>query len=351
MTLRTKIGSVSGTRQAPIVSVTAFDDAHGTLDYNAALSAAVAAAPATVFNALQKTSEITISEKSRDAITFEIGYTGPGRNVLFINTQAQTKAKKIHHFLAPVGVYTDGTGTDMSSGYTNLKWVIDHLSDDSQFNDGEAVTVEPLTATTEWNFQTSQSFLTDTYFDLIQDYVTRGVCNNAPFLVGPTHTYPAGSLQMVSFRAQQRDLLEWELSFGIAYFKPQVNFYVDDTVKVPLFRGCDYYWLKKRKVADGAELVPKVIAAIVGQAWPLADFTKINLPFQGTLNTRSGDGSGSITTLYDHGITTDVIVYWDGGKQFATLGSHSTYGLSFNTGVGDALPPVGTNVLVCKQAA
>ncbi len=347
--IRTKVGSISGTRQAPIVTITVFDDSHGTLDYSAALAACVGAVPATIMGAALKTSEITISEKSRDAITFEVGYTGPGRNVLFISSGVQTKAKKVHHFIAPVGVYTDSSGTSAASSYTNYKWKLDRLNSSSEFNAGKALTVEPLSATTQWNFQTSQSFLTDTYFDLIQDYVYRGVCNNATFL-----GRPAGSLQFVSFTAQQKDLLEWELNFGIAYFKPQINFFVDDLIKVPLLRGCDYYWLKETEVLDTGEIQPKVIAAIVGQAWPLADFSKINLPFQGTLTSKASPSDGSIQTIYDPlmvGYSGQVLIYWDGGRRQGNLASASSAGISFNSGSGDALPPVGTNTLIAKATA
>ncbi len=341
MTLKAKVGSVSGSRDQPSVVVTVFDDAGATLDYNAALAAAIAVSPATVFGANLATSDVGISEKSRDAITFEMRYRRPGRNILLREVDAQTQSKKLHHFVEPVGVF-DSEG-DATSLYQSLKWKPDRQDAASEFNSGKPIVVDPLPNSRRLRFSTSQSFVTDNYIDMVEDMVTRGVFNSEIYL-----GRPPGTLQLVQFSISENDLVNWSLAFGFGYRGTRTNVSVGDGITIPTLRGCDYYWLKEVEVFADGKVQPKVEAAIVGQAWELVDFSVLNMPYPGRLTMRSTNFSGTVTTLEGHGIAAsdDVVLIWDGGRQVANCTGTTSTTVSFGSGTGDALPPLHSNLLI-----
>jgi len=345
MTIKTAIGNVSGSRDAPSVTVTVFDDAHATLGYDAALAAAIAAAPATVFGANLKTAEIGISEQSRDAITFEMGYARPGANTLLRDNSVQTKSKKLYSFIAPVGVF-GVSGADETSSHANVKWKLDRQGSAAEFNSGKPVAVDPLANSRNLRYSTSQSFVTDPYLDLVEDMVNRGVFNAAIYL-----GRSIGSLQLVSFSVTENDVGDWSLGFGFGYQAFQTSVDVGDGVLIPELRGCDYFWPIEIETYSSDSIQPKVKAVVVGQAWPFDDFSQLNMPYPGQLTTRNGSGiAGTITTLEGHGITAsdDCIIFWDGGTQIAVVSSVTTTTVVFGSGTGDALPPLDSHVLVAK---
>jgi len=152
-------------------------------------------------------------------------------------------------------------------------------------------------------------------------------------------------LQIVEFGVTQRDANDWELVFGFGYRAFRASVDVGDGVFIPELRGCDYYWPVEIETYSSDSIQPKVKAVVVGQAWEFGDFSLLNLPYQGTLTA-----AGTVTTIYAHGLTAsdDAILFWEGGTRTADITGVTTNTVSISGGSGDALPPVGTNVLISK---
>jgi hypothetical protein len=341
--IKTRIGHVSGTRQSPSVAITVFESTGAALGYDAAFAAALAVAPATIFGATLDTNNASVLDQSLHTITFELEYT---RNVTLTLTRsidAQTESKKLHNFIAPVGVFD--SGGDVSSSYGNLQWKLERQGSAAEFNSGKPTVVDPLRASRSLSYTTNQTFINDTYLDTIEDMVERGVFNSTEFL-----GRPIGSLQLVGFSADEGVTGDWSIGYSFGYKKAQTSVDIGDGVTIPTIRGCDTYWPIEVETYSSDSIQPKVKAAVVGQAWPLEDFSVLNLPWQGTLTTRTSSTAGIITTLYEHDITAsdDVAVYWDGGRAVADVTGTTTFTLTFSSGTGDALPPAGTNLLVAK---
>jgi hypothetical protein len=347
MTYKARLGHISGSRQQPTLPISVFDDGGATLGYDAALAFAIASAPTTIFGANLATADITITERSAKAIVFELAYNRPGRNILLREVDAQTQSKKLHHYIAPVSV-RDAAG-DASSIYSALETKPDRQGGLEEFNSGKPIVVDPLRNSRRLRFSTSQSFITDPYLDLVENLVDQGTFNSEIYL-----GREPGTLQLVQFSASENDFADWTLSFGFGFRAIRTNVDVGDGVIIPTLRGCDHTWNKEEEEAIADTIQPKVAAAITGQAWPLADLSVLNMPYPGTLTTRTSDTAGVITTLEGHGITgsDDCIIFWDGGVQVAAVSSVGGVSpastISFGSGSGDALPPLNTNVLVAK---
>lgn len=347
MTLVAKLGDVSGSRQSPTLPIIVHDDASAVLGYDAALAFAISSAPASIFGANLRTADIGITAQSAKCIAFEMRYERSNRNILLREVDAQTQSKRLFHFISPVGVYD--AGGDATSLNANLKWKTDRQGAQNEFNSAKPITVDPLPNSRRLRYSTSASFVTDSYLDLVENLVQQGAFNSAEYLGRPT-----GSLQLVQFSMQENDFAAWSLAFGFGYRATQTNVAVGDSITIPTYRGCDYYWVREEETYADGNIQPKVAAAVVGQAWPLADFSVLNMPFPGTLTTRTSDVAGVITTLTGHGITAsdDCVIWWDGGEQIADVSSIGGVSpastVTFASGSGDALPPAGTNVLVAK---
>lgn len=344
MTITAKIGFVSGTRQQPTLQMTVFESAGTTLAYNDALSKAITSAPATIFGATLNTSDVFVLDRSHDCVQFEMNY---GRKTVLSLTRAvgaTTKPRRRAHFFSPVGAF--GATGDVTSSYGNLKWKVYKQGSQSEFNSGKPVTVEPLNESRTLSYDTTLSFVTDTYLNTIEQMVNEGVFNSASFW-----GVPAATLQLVSFSATEHSDGSWSLGFGMGYRELKTSISVGDGVVVPRIRGCDDYWPLEIEVYDGAGIQPKVKAVVVGQVWELDDFSQLRLPWQGLLATRTDDTTGLITTLYAHDITgaDHVTLYWEGGFRLsANVSGVSTFSIAFSSGSGDLLPPAGTRLLAAK---
>jgi hypothetical protein len=343
MAIKTKLGDVSGSAQSPSISITAFDFG-STIDRDAALAAAKAAAPTTILGCTLDLTDWTITDRSHESIEFQFGYGRSAPNTLTLSDGAQTKPKKLHNFIAPVGVY-GVSGDDATSSYPSLKWKPDRQGSADEFNSGKPITVDPLPVGPRLSFNTSQSFVTDSYIDSVKTMVDRGVFNDAPFLGRAT-----GTLQFVEFAVNQRDFDDWELVFGFGYRAFQASVEVGDGLIIPEYRGCDYYWIKEKEVFDAGSIQPKGVAVVVGQAWPFDDFEELNLPYQGRLSTRTSDTAGVITTIYSHGLTNtdNAIMFWKGGQRTGDISSGTSTTVTFSGLSGDALPPLNTNLTISK---
>lgn len=341
MTLITKLGFVDGSLTGPLLSVTVFDDAKATINRVEALNAAIAASPASILGATLNINDIGVSEQSRDSIQFQIGYKQAQTTSLLISDGAQTKAKKLYNYIAAVGVYD--SGGDITSANASLKTKPDRGGSIADHNSGKPISIDPLPGGLRLRFNTNQSFATDTYVDLVKDLVDRGAFNSAAFL-----NRTVASLQIVEFSIDQRDAYNWELEFGFGYRDTQLSVDVGDGISIPELRGCDHYWIKEHDVYEYGSIQPKATKVVVGQAWPLEDFSALNLPWQGTLTTRSTDTAGIVTTLYEHTQTTDddATIFWEGGETTVNVTGVGTNTITFSSGSGDALPPEDTNVLI-----
>lgn len=346
MAIKTRVGFVSGTTQAPSLLVTVFDDAGGTLGYVAARDAAIAAAPTNIFGGAIDLESITVNDRSHDAISFDIGYRGAALTTVLVSDGATTPEKELYNFIDPVGVYGVG-GADLTSSYSAFKWKPNRQGSAAEFNSGKPVIVRPLQVGPRFRFNTSQSFVNDDYVDLVCDMVERGVFNNAIYL-----GRAVGTMQLVEFSIEQLDYAAWQLVFGFGVKPFQASVAVGDGVIIPELRGCDHYWPIEVETYTDGKIQPIVEAAVVGQAWPFDDFGKLNLPWQSTLTTRSSDTAGVVTTVYEHNIDSSdtVNIIWPGGTRTGNVTATGANTVTFSSGSGDALPPLSTNLLIAKQA-
>jgi hypothetical protein len=352
MTLKAKIGKISGTVDQPVVPVTVFDSAEAQLDYDDAKAYAIAAAYAeypTLLGCNLRQAEVSINELSGKAITWDVPYKRPGRNVLLRSASEQTKAKKMYNFVEPKGVY-GVDGADVTSSYGHTKWKLDRQGSAAEFNSGKPVTVDPLNESRTLTYNTSQSFINDAYLDAVEDVVQRGCFNDAVYL-----GRAVASLQLVRFSANERDYNDWELSFGLGYRAFKASVVVGDGVVIPELRGCDHYWPIEKETYSAGGIQPKVKAVVVGQAWELETLQDLHIPTPGILTTRTDDDTGVFTDVADgHGITgsDQAIIFWDGGQQVAEVSTVSTGTISTSGLVvgphSDALPILGTPILIAK---
>lgn len=340
MATKYKFGLVNGSRDRINLPVTVWDDAFGTLDRDAALAVVEANAPATLLGC-EITDDISVTERSKSAIAFSVSYARPAKNQILRRATMATRSKKIHHFIAAVGVF-DSTG-EVTSTNRELKWKLDRQGRGEEFNSGKPLAIDPLNETRAIDFDVTADLVTDAYLDAVEDLVSRGCFNSAR-----TYDKPANTLQLVRFTATERDDNNWELSYGFGYQPVQTNISVDSDIVIPTLRGIDYYWLVEKEVYDDGDIQPKVTKAVVGQVWPTGDMHIC--PQAGTLTTRTSDSAGVITIGYEHAIpnSTNIKVFWDGGSRAGTISGTTTYTLTFSGGSGDNLPLVNEPVIVLK---
>lgn len=345
MSIKTAVGEVSGTRQNPSLYVTAFEDTGGTLSYDDALSAAIAAAPTSILNAQINTTDIVVMGRSRDSVAFEINYGRKSVLTLTRSIQAATRPQPRFNFFSPSAVYD--SGGDATSLYAGFKTKLNHAGSMFEFNAGKPVIVDPLSESRTLSYNTSLAFVTDSYLTTVEEMVNNGVFNNATFLGNA-----AGQLQLVSFTASEQTDGSWSLGYGMGFRENRTSVSVADGIVLPTLRGCDSYWpIYEEKFADG-KVQPFIKAVVVGQQWEMDDFTALNLPWQGYLSTRTDNTSGVITTLYAHDITAldNVTIYWEGGYRLnSNVSGVTTTTVTFDTGSGDILPALGTRVLAVRS--
>ena len=338
MALTAALGLVTGTRDEISLPITVWDTGLGTIDRDAALAYVEANAPTTVLGC-EISDSISITERSAGAIVFSVAYKRRGKNTYLRRANIAARSKKIHHFLAAGNVY-GVSGADETSTNVSLKWKPDRQGKAEEFNSGKALSVDPYGETRAFDIITTSDMMSDAFLDAMEDLVGRG-CFNAD----PQYGKAEKSLQFVRFTATERETNDWEISCGFAYVPTQTNVDVGDGVQIPSLVGTDYYYPVEREVYDDADIQPKVVKVVVGQAWPTGDFRKI--PQTGTLTTRSSNTAGVITTPYAHSIASgNVDVFWDGGYRLGGISSTGTLTITFSGGSGDDLPVAGSNVII-----
>ena len=275
MALKEKMAFVSGSRNELQLQITVSDDAGAALDRDAALAAALATVPATILGCnLADEKNPSIVEQSANAIKFQMVYKRPAQNELRRTANIVTRSKKIFHFLSSGNVYGAG-GTSLTSTNASLAWKTDRQGKTEEFNSGKALSIEPLQESRTLEYLTTRSFLSDTYLDSMEDLVSRG-CFNSDTFFGKA----PGTVQIVRFTATERDDDDWEVSYGFGHQTAQTSVDVGDGVQIPTLNPYEYYWCVEKEVYDDGDIQPKVIKAVVGQVWPQASFTPINLPGQ-----------------------------------------------------------------------
>lgn len=129
--------------------------------------------------------------------------------------------------------------------------------------------LNPLAESRSMDYFVPIALVTDNYLNAIESLVVRGAFNDDTYL-GKV----AGTLQLVRFDAYEHTASEWKLSFGFGYLPYQTSVYIDTNIILPTVRGCDYFYTVHRPVfgTNAKILQPKVMAAVIGRAWDLADF-------------------------------------------------------------------------------
>ncbi len=348
MTVKYKYGLVTGTRDQLQLPMTVWEDGLGTLDRDTALATVEANAPNTVLGC-DYTTDIGITERSANAITFAITYKRAGKNTILRKATVQAKSKKLYHFISAGKVY--GTsGSDDTADFASLKWKLDRQGSQDEFNAGKPMQVDPYGETRSFSILTTADMLTDKFLDAMEGIFGPG-CFNAATMWGKD----AKTLQAVTFTANEREQNEWELSFGFAYVPVRTSVDVGDGVQIPTLYGTEWYWPVEKQALVSGTIQPKVIKAVVGQVWDTGDFSLI--PQIGTLSTRTSNVAGVISTgTYAHSIvdgtgSDKIDIYWDGGYQQATITGTTTYTVTFGSGTVDNLPTAGTSVIVKKAPA
>ncbi len=344
MSIRYRFGLITGNRDQPILPVTVWETTGGLLDRDAALAIVEANAPATILGCGYVGVD-TLTERSGNAIAFAVTYKLKGTNAFLRKGDVAAQAKKLYHFLAAGKVY-GASGIDLTDDHGALKWKVDQQRSQEEFNAGKPLEISPHSETRSIDLLVTKDFITDKFMDKMESIFSRGAFNAAGLFGHPEKTF-----QAVRFAANERSQNEWEASFGFAFQAKQTDVEVGDDVKIPTLYGNQHYWLVTKDTYLAGSIQPKVQKAVVGDAWPTDDFSY--LPQTGNLTTRSGDHAGVVTTPYEHSIVggggAKVDLFWNGGYAQATIGSTTTLTVDFNSGTVDALPAVGT-LLVVKKA-
>lgn len=280
MAVKIKFGLISGDSESLDIDATVWEENGLTLDFDDAIAAVMLNAPADIYG-LVPTGDTKIKERSRSVITFSIPYgqptvrkppEPPEEGTLVRRAACSAKSKELWNYILPIGVY-DNAG-DATEAWGDVKWAVDLSVDERGYYNGQKASFDPLTESRTLDYYAPNSFISEAYLDVVEDIVSRGCFNSAPFA-----GKPIGSVQLVRFSLSERSPDDWELSFGFGYQRPRVNTQVGDIV-VPHVRACDYLWtLFKQEHEEGQNHVGiKPRACFVGQVWELADFSLLQLP-------------------------------------------------------------------------
>lgn len=286
MATKTAVGKLSGSATNPSIEVTVWDDGGAALDYDTAALAALGAAPTTVLTYPQHDIN-SIQEHSESAYKFVVSYANlegsplpqpenPASGTVVRRVSAKTKTKRLHNFIAPVAVY-DRSG-DITDQATITKWKIDAFYTEKGRYRSEGTYFDPLPETRTLDYYVPNAAITESYFDTVEDMVSRGVFNNATW-----RGRAQGSVQFVRFSAAERDAETWELSFGFAY-SPSRSVTMaalnGGTITIPDLRGDYHYWTRDQLAFNEAARIVEVFpyVAVVGRVWDEASFSALNLP-------------------------------------------------------------------------
>lgn len=340
MTVKYKFGLVSGTRDEIQLPVTVWESAGTTLDRDDALAAVETYAPSTILGC-DYTTDIGITERSANAITFSVSYRRAGKNTLLRKATIQARSKKLYHFIAAGKVY-GVSGSDDTTDFASLKWKLDRQGAADEFNAGKPMEIEPYGETRGFSILTTADMLTDAFMDAMELIFGPGCFNAAEIWGKEDRTF-----QAVSFNATEREQNDWELSFGFAYVPKRISVDVGDDVQIPTLYGTEWYWPVEKETLVSGTIQPKVVQVVVGQVWDTADFSLI--PQIGTLTGAATVSTGTYAHSIVNGTGSDKVdVYWDGGYRQCTISGVTTYTVSLGSGSGDALPAVGTVVIIKK---
>jgi hypothetical protein len=286
MAIRTKIGRLDGSLDGVQLSVKAWDDAGASLNEGAALTAASAAVPASLFGGLYPTGSISVKQESRSAYDFRFTYQPPEQQEpdppeppptgsVVRRANCSTKSKTLPRYIAPVGVFT--ASGNQTAYYVDQKWSPKKPGPDSEQGQHGDVTVEPLQETRTLDYYIPAVDLTEAYVAGIEELVEAGAFNNATFF-----GYPIATVQIVRFGLQERSANDWELSLGFGRRPVKTNVAVAEGIVIPTLRACDHFYVVERSVfPSGSDVVQqRAVAVVVGQAWPLMTFSVLDLPDQ-----------------------------------------------------------------------
>lgn len=285
MSIRHKIGRITGSLKAPQLVLTVWDDASAALDELDVVTYASTVAPVTVFNCLQ-VDDPGVEELAGHIYRVTVRYSVPElqpadappqreQGTLARRMHFQAQSKTMRHCLEPVGVYSpDG---DVTDNYPNVKWLMNVEGKGLEASRVQGLTIDPLPETRTLDYYAPNLIITSAYLDVLEALC--GAFNFAAF-----QGREAGSVQLVRVDLSERSPDDWEISMGFGYRAPQENLAVCKDVTLPLLRGCDAFWTRCSEILTdyggdvGEVLEPRVDFAVVQRVWELADFSALDLP-------------------------------------------------------------------------
>lgn len=293
MATRSKLGPLGGSVESPSIIVTTWEDSGSDLNESTAKTHADTVRPASLFGGAFPTGDVSVTQRARNIYTFEYTYEQPEENEppqpeppetgsLVRRGNCSTKSKTLVRFIEPVGVYNESG--DQSAYYADQKWSPKKPGPESEQGQHGDVTVEPLQETRTLDYYIPNLALTEVYYAAIEAMVEAGAFNDATFAGklhdGQTFSFPTATVQIVRVSLQERSPDDWELSLGFGIRGVKTNVSINDDLEIPTLRACDHYYVIERPYysAGGDLITNKAKAVVVGQAWPLMDFSVLDLP-------------------------------------------------------------------------
>ncbi len=267
--------------------ITVYDDAGATISAAAALTKAQAEAPTDFFGINQDVVpdvrriaphafEVRINYRFRQLTTLKRPVPGETSTVRYISPPCYTKPKVMHKFLAAATVYGAGS-TNVSANFPELQWGIDLPSGPQFLVQTPGHTFEPEAISDAYHYYVPNASVTRSYIYTVREMVHNGAWNNAAFM-----GCAAGTVQIVSFSAQERSPNDWDLEFGFGYRPKLTSVQVAPDITLPEVYGYQY-WYERFKILPitvGGQIVQTIQSTehvIIGQVWPTDDFSKLSL--------------------------------------------------------------------------
>jgi hypothetical protein len=287
MAIRTQIGRPDGSLDSVQLPVTVWQDTGATLSENDAFLAALGVIPGSLFSgSIFPTGTPSLKQESRDVYSFKFTYQPPEQQEpvppeppetgsLVRRANCSTKSKTLTRYISPVGVFAEAG--DMTAYYEDQKWSPKKPGPDTEHGQHGDVTVDPLQETRTLDYYIPNAELTESYVAGIEALVEAGAFNNGTFF-----DFTVAAMQIVRYSLQERSANDWELSLGFGRRPVKTNVQVAEGILIPTLRACDHYYvIEKPVLPSGSDVIQqRAMSVVVGQAWPLMDFTVLNLPGQ-----------------------------------------------------------------------
>jgi hypothetical protein len=283
MATQTQWGKLSGTVEAPQLPVTVWNDDFTDLDEEAAVAAAQAAAPASVFSFPQYSDPsieqlnnhawlIGVPYKPRNLSTPQAPPVGEVTIDYRMNFVAQPKY--VYEALDCIGVYdTDG----LVAGFERLKVNVQKVGG---VNRVVGLQANPLPEVHTIDYTVPNAAVDAAYRNVVARLA--GKFNNSSFM-----GYGAGEVQLVRFGAAKRTDEDWQFSFGFGAQEVRTNVKFDGVdangdyaeITVPTILPDSIAWSVDMDVLNPVSNITEKLAefVVVQRVWELDDFDDLGL--------------------------------------------------------------------------